>query len=424
MISMTIVRAGGYDNALYLLKTEAASSQTSTDAAKEKEKTEQAGVSTAKAGFSSYVFAQLDGVTVLGGDGADYISTFSFAAIAGGGGDDDINVYDFSIVSGGAGNDHISAYRFAGVTGGAGNDTIETYAFAAVDGGDGDDNIFTYDHSFVSGGNGNDRIRTGDYSIIAGGAGDDWLHTYSHSTVGGGEGNDTILGYDHVTADGGAGNDIIFTYDYANLAGGKGNDLMAAYGNSLLDGGDGNDVLLSEDHSTNQSTFGNSVLNGGAGNDYLQAGNGAKLTGGTGNDVIRVMGDNATVYFGRGDGSDTIRSNHDLTIDVSGYSKEDISVRSEDDRLIVSFAGSTDTLTLDLTANITATLQFSNGSTLDVTQSDTRKTLSHVIMDVKYNGDIGEADVVYFEKARQVRGPESFEYVGGRSATVESLTQP
>lgn len=424
MSSITATRSGRFENALYLLRTQPTADGTpqsdTAKAAAEKAATPAPGKL-----FSSYVFAHFDGAVVLGGNGADYVDAYDFAAVAGGAGDDDINVYAFSLVSGGAGNDHITAYDHATITGGAGNDSIEAYSFANIDGGDGNDTIDVYSFGLVSGGNGNDVIESYDYATIDGGNGDDLISTYSHSLIFGGDGNDKISAYSDLTVDTGNGNDTVVAYDHGHISTGAGQDIVVTYGGSShINGGQGNDVLISTDFNTYDGlTADGSVLDGGDGNDYLQAGDDARLSGGAGDDILRLTGKNATVVFGRGDGSDTIRSTGDLSVDIGGYRKQDISIETKGNTYVVTFAGTGDTLTLDLTSGVTARLKFSDGS-VDITGADVRKTLSHVITSLAAYGSIAEADVVYFEKKMQVQGPGTSMMVGGRSATVDSLTRP
>ncbi len=424
MTSIPATRSGRFENALYLLRTQSVTDEQTNANGTQATTANADGPKPGKV-FSTYVFAHFDGAVVLGGNGADYVDAYDFAAVAGGAGDDDINVYGFSLVSGGAGNDHITAYHHATITGGAGNDSIEAYSFANIDGGDGNDTIDVYSFGLVSGGNGNDVIDSNDYATIDGGNGDDRISTYSNSLVFGGDGNDKITAYDHLTVDAGNGNDTVFAYDHGHISTGAGNDIVVTYGgSSQIQGGQGNDVLISTDFSVYDAyTADGSMLDGGDGNDYLQAGDDARLKGGAGDDILRLTGKNATVVFGRGDGSDTVRSTGNLSVDIGGYSKHDISIQTQGQTYVVTFAGTGETLTLDLTSGVTARLTFADGS-VEVTGADVRKTLSHVITDAANYGAIGEADVVYFEKKMQVQGPGTSMVVGGRAATVESLTRP
>jgi len=145
---------------------------------------------------------------------------------------------------------------------------------------------------------------------------------------------------------------------------------------STVKGGAGNDTLIDANLSSNRDAkFGFSTLDGGEGDDYIQASNNSTVTGGTGNDVIRLMGGNATVTFNKGDGQDMITSRDDFTLNVGGYSKDDVTVAAQGDTFVVSFKGSDEALTLDLSSSATARLTFDDGSTLDVTGAEGRKPL-------------------------------------------------
>ncbi|WP_020484135.1 beta strand repeat-containing protein [Methylomonas sp. MK1] len=105
---------------------------------------------------------------------------------------------------------------------------------------------------------------------------------------------------------------------------------------NTLDGGAGNDILRGGD--------GNDVLIGGAGND--------SLTGGGANDVLMGGAGSDTYYFDRGFGQDTINS-YDLTVGKidavefsSGILPSEVGVSRIDNDLILSLAGTSDTLTI------------------------------------------------------------------------------
>ncbi|HEY0021528.1 MAG TPA: calcium-binding protein, partial [Longimicrobium sp.] len=144
------------------------------------------------------------------------------------------------------------------------------------------------------------------------------------------EGNDTIYaaaGAD--TLEGGAGDD--------NLQGQDGNDLLkAGIGNDSLSGGNGADDLQGE--AGNDYLYGdagNDVFDGGAGNDYLSGGSGADL-----------------YRFGRGYGAETVY-NHDgdavgVNADTVSFAADvlpaDVTVRRSGEDLVLSIAGTTDSL--------------------------------------------------------------------------------
>ncbi len=185
-----------------------------------------------------------------------------------------------------------------------------TYGTAAADyltGYDGATNImygYAGDDS-LTGGNVTDTLYGGDGNdSLSGNAGDD--------TISGEAGNDTMFGD--------AGNDT--------LNGGIGNDtIRGGAGNDTVNGGDGADTLYGED--------GNDVMNGGLGNDTID--------GGYGND---------TFTFDASFGQDTL-SMSDFsagkvdTVVFSSYASSDVaSVERNVNNLVITFANSTDKLTL------------------------------------------------------------------------------
>ena len=148
-------------------------------------------------------------------------------------------------------------------------------------------------------------------------ADDIWYGDASANTFNGGEGADTLLG--------GLGND--------SLQGGAGNDNLA--------GGDGSDTL-----------------SGGAGNDTL--------SGGLGNDTLSG-GAGADVYlFNRGGGQDTIDNydadalgtNADTLRFGAGIAPADVRATRLYDDLVLSVAGSTDSVTVKYYFNTSATTPY------------------------------------------------------------------
>ncbi|MHA7685913.1 calcium-binding protein [Cupriavidus sp. PET2-C1] len=149
-------------------------------------------------------------------------------------------------------------------------------------------------------------------------------------TLNGLDGNDTLRGRggDDVL-DGGAGSDTLY--------GDVGNDtLRGGTGADSLYGGDGNDSLLGQEgNDTLDGGYGNDTLDGGAGND--------SLTGGYGSD---------TYVFGVGSGQDTINNYapNDTTtgkldvIQMTGLKASDVTLRRENDDLIVTINGTNDSL--------------------------------------------------------------------------------
>ena len=273
-------------------------------------------------------------VLAMGNTG--YETSASDAQVQGSKGDDYIRVYgDHATIDGGDGNDDIGTYAYADVSGGAGNDAISTHANATVSGGDGDDRIATYGYSTVTAGNGDDRV-----------------YGYSHMTVDAGDGNDWIHVMDHATVDAGAGNDEI-----------------AAMGGSNIKAGDGDDEVVVSSDGNGLGVYGGESVDGGAGNDYIQVGANADVTGGTGNDKIRLTEAGSTVNFAKGDGQDTILSRDSFTLKIGGYSKDQMVVDDRGDTMVISFKGSTDSMTLDMSKGMTVHVDFENGDKADLAAS-------------------------------------------------------
>jgi hypothetical protein len=224
---------------------------------------------------------------------------------------DDSSPLDGATFTGGDGNDSVAANgRHTKVSTGAGNDSISTFNDAVVDSGSGDDTIHTYRRAAVSAGDGND-----------------YISTYADSVVDAGAGNDSVRGNAGMTITAGAGNDEVRITDHGNV-----------------DAGDGDDFVVSHGHST--------------------------LRGGAGNDVITLTNTGATVTFNKGDGQDKISSTEHFTLEIKGYSKDDVVVTQDGDLTIISFTGSDDAIRMNMAyrpvQDRTATLSFEDGSTLNV----------------------------------------------------------
>ncbi|CAN1724639.1 Leukotoxin [Hyphomicrobium sp. 1Nfss2.1] len=269
-----------------------------------------------------------DNATIIGGEGNDSIGAQHYATVYGSGGSDSIGVLDYGKVDGGAGEDFIGAFDYADIIAGEGDDWVDANHYAKVDLGDGDDYVRAYSYAQVAGGTGNDEIRVND-----------------HATVDGGEGDDLVVSSGHATINGGAGNDILITADSVKYD-------SPYYGYNDIDGGEGD--------------------------DYIQTTDNSNVRGGTGNDVIRLIGAGSTVSFAKGDGQDAILSHDSFTLNISGYSRDAVSVAVENDVFVVSFAGSDEKITLDISNGATAHLTFEDSSSLDVSGGESAKVLTHL----------------------------------------------
>lgn len=219
------------------------------------------------------ILSALNGETLIGGDGDDYLF--------GGAGDD--------YLVGGNGLDYLY--------GDGGNDTL--------DGGAGAD--------FLNGGEGAD--------VMIGGSGND---SYVVDNI-----NDVIIEDspgDSAASDG--GNDVVFSLINYTLEGTNienlvlmGTDALNGTGNSsdnylignisdnILIGGDGNDTLDAGFDYSGALDYGADLLIGGSGNDHLYgAGGSDTLIGGTGNDTYYIIDANNVVIENQNEGIDTLKT--------------------------------------------------------------------------------------------------------------------
>ena len=250
---------------------------------------------------------------LLGGDGGDYIEGLDgFDLIEGQGGDDQLvgRGVDGQTLLGGDGDDYLKFYysRFSHAVaehavlmdGGAGKDYIyfdATYGVVGktvdvtLKGGDGDDHLNSFgvvDSVTMLGGDGDDTLSPGGArGYFDGGAGVDtlWLDSGDGVTVDLGAGvmqspaaSATVAGFENITGSSGA--DSMAGDAGANaLNGDVGDDVLhGAGGADLLWGGDGDDALYGDG--------GIDLLIGGAGADLYDGG-----TGGEGSLLVAGGGD-------------------------------------------------------------------------------------------------------------------------------------
>ncbi len=164
------------------------------------------------------------------------------------------------------------------------------------------------------------------------------------------------------------------SYFSESIYGGDGNDTITTEsGNDTVYGDGGNDSI--------QGSSSNDKLNGNAGNDTIEAFAGEDtLRGNEGNDSLNGGYGNDLYVFNQDDGQDIIHDFHvngnyyagnDTLEFGAGIDKEDLSYSGNEADIIVSFANSTDKITLKDHININnriETLKFADGSTLSYSQ--------------------------------------------------------
>lgn len=125
-------------------------------------------------------------------------------------------------------------------------------------------------------------------------------------------------------------------------------------------GTDGDDVLTGNASADN-------VLYGEAGNDTLTGGNGNdELYGGTGNDTIYGRGGNDAYYFNRGDGQDIINDTggSDTIYFDASISASDIVLSRNANNLVLSLAGTNDSIAIEDYMNGNLSLSTVSGSSV------------------------------------------------------------
>ncbi|WP_320197975.1 calcium-binding protein [Agrobacterium sp. rho-13.3] len=232
--------------------------------------------------------------------------------------------------------------------------SIDAFNDARIFTGGGNDSIGAYRRAVISSGSGNDYITTDDKGVVDSGSGDDYVYGNSYMTVNAGEGNDEVR-----------------TDGYSSVDAGDGDDVVVTLGYSRVDGGAGNDTLIAVDNTADHSDqAGHAVLNGGEGDDDIQIGRNSVANGGTGNDKITLVRGGSTVEFARGDGQDRVFAADDFALAISGYSKNDVSVTKQDGNIIISFAGSQDTITVNLPDEKAIQLSFNDGTEMTINGAD------------------------------------------------------
>jgi len=288
---------------------------------------------TIKDQFEYHENSKIESLSFADGTLLTYQDTL-LAVTAGTPGDDNL-VGDFyaNTISGGAGNDTLTGNQGNDtLTGGTGNDTLiggsgnDTYVFNAGDGQDiVNDTGAPADVDKVVFGAG---ISASDLSFVR--SGNDLIITFAGST-------DKLTIKDQFEYH---ENNKIESLNFAD-------GTVLTYQDTLLAvtaGTPGDDNLVGDFYAN--------TLSGGAGNDTLTGNQGNDtLTGGTGNDTLIGGSGNDTYVFNAGDGQDIVNdtgapADVDKVVFGAGISASDLSfVRSGND-LVITFAGSSDKLTI------------------------------------------------------------------------------
>ncbi len=267
--------------------------------------------------YNNYMSHSVEGATIFGFGGNDYIDNWGASSVMDGGTGND-TVTNWAANSTIFGNDGSDSLRSNGascsINGGEGGDylNVATGPDATIHGG-GNDSIFNNmmsTRAVIFGDEGNDSIQNvGFYPTIAGGIGNDFIFNGEfglNSSIEGGDGNDTINNYgNNAKIFGGANNDLINnTGTNVTIDGGTGNDSVNNYSDSAsIDLGTGNDLVYNEgSYVTINGGFDNDVilLSSNAQNNLIQ------YNVGDGRDTILGFNDNDTLQIG--DGTSTYSS--------------------------------------------------------------------------------------------------------------------
>ncbi|MEQ1717131.1 MAG: calcium-binding protein [Hyphomicrobium sp.] len=192
--------------------------------------------------------------------------------------------------------------------GGDGNDYLSTWTTnGKMHGGSGNDKVYANgDHNNITTADGNDvvNIRSGSFTTVVTGAGDDGLRIgYGHDfKVAAGSGDDRIhLAASHSFVDAGAGNDTILSFGIGSrISAGDGNDTMTGgYHADIFSGGNGNDVIFGKG--------GDDIIYGGSGDDTIDGGNALGFDTLSFADAVHLVSVNMSKHTADGLGHDTFK---------------------------------------------------------------------------------------------------------------------
>ncbi|ADE11832.1 VCBS domain-containing protein [Sideroxydans lithotrophicus] len=401
-----------------------------------------------------------NGGVLVGNDGNDVLNGGYYGnnILLGGAGDDVITggMLATNILQGGAGDDVLKGGWYNDtLQGGDGNDNLDGgWGNDVLDGGAGDD-ILNGDtgNDVLTGGTGNDILQGGsgnDTYVYNKGDGADIIidNSYYHTAnnilqLGAGITADTLfVTYDSVAVtvllDMGNGDSIHIgsptdlAIQTIQLADGSTLDVdtLLRQRSLVQNGTDGADILQGSD-----SAYAD-VLSGGAGDDILNGGAGNDvLNGGTGNDVLNGGTGSDTYVYNLGDGSDRITDSGRQYYDwqTRQYRNADTNVLSfgagiTADMLTVSYDSVTlaatlvlsngDTIEIGAPDNLAIqTLQFADGSTLDVNTLVGQQTLTQV--GTEGNDVLTGSDSIMFRDSIQGLGGDDTLYGGAGGDTLD-----
>ena len=266
------------------------------------------------------------------------------------------------------------------LTGTNGDDTIDGYiGNDEIDGGDGDDTL--------NGGEGNDRLIGGDgEDIINGGDGDDYIADGSGTgTMDGGDGVDTVdvshTGLDAdidlvaETVDFEGSSPTETAANFENVVGTQGdNAIFGTDGSNILDGQDGNDTLTGGlDRDTLMGGAGDDtyIYNLGDGSDVIIEGDfGSHLSDAFGDDNNPISDDSGAhggAYNPDHATAAEPEAGSDKILFGAGISQSDLTFSDIGDDLFIHLPDGATITIQDFVNQKVETLEFADGSTMDLT---------------------------------------------------------
>lgn len=200
----------------------------------------------------------------------------------------------------------------------------------------------------------NQKYTAKDFARVWTGTGNDEVTVEFAGEVATGDGEDVVTAGDAALVETGADNDTVNAGHDAFVYAGTGDDVVIAGDRTQIDGGAGDDTLTAGERGE---------IVGGTGADTITVGAEGYAEGGTGDDTIVFTGSNGTVYFDAGDGEDTVTASGKTTVMVgSGLSSSKLRMEVSGDDMLLSFEGSSDTITFKNYKGTSPKLVFSDGT--------------------------------------------------------------